>query len=196
MTENKEFQGKIKELIQSSEFLHYFHNTIEINYAVFFILFSVVWSTEKSEGNEDESLSLAFPVKGENFGNEFEITAFRIVASENGYGNVFFIDKEGKETSMELISALYLMEVSFSVLSNYDREKLEFLLKNVEGNVDRFLNDHNKEEHEHNHGEGCGCGHDHGHGHEGCGCEHDHENEGCGCGEEKEECGCGHNHKH
>ena len=35
MNENKEFQGKIKELMTNSEFLHYFHNTIEINYAVF-----------------------------------------------------------------------------------------------------------------------------------------------------------------
>lgn len=184
MTENKEFQEKTKELIQSSEFLHYFHNTIEINYAVFFILFSVVWSMEKNDGNEDESLKLAFPVKGENFGNEFEITAFRIVANESGYGNVFFIDKEGKESSMELISALYLMEVSFSILSNYDGEKLEFLLKNVEGNVDRFLNDHNKDGHDH--GDGCGCGHDH---------NHEHGHEGCGCGDGKEECGCGHDHK-
>ena len=63
MTENKEFQEKIGELMSSSEFLHYFHNTIEINYAVFFILFSVVWSMEKNEGNEEEN-HRNFPVCG------------------------------------------------------------------------------------------------------------------------------------
>ena len=32
MTENKEFQQKIGELMGKSEFLHYFHNTIENKY--------------------------------------------------------------------------------------------------------------------------------------------------------------------
>ena len=62
MNENKEFQGKIKELMTNSEFLHYFHNTIEINYAVFFILFSVVWSKEKSENAEKEAINLVYPI--------------------------------------------------------------------------------------------------------------------------------------
>ena len=84
---------------------------------------------------------------------------------------------------MELLSALYLMEASFSSLANYNAEKLEFLLKNIEGNVDRFLNERSQHEHGHEHGEGCGCGHDH---------DHDHEN--CDCKEEGHECGCGHNH--
>ena len=181
MTENKEFQGKIKELMNSSEFLHYFHNTIEINYAVFFILFSVVWSMEKNEGNKEENLKLLYPVKGKGFGTEFEIVSFRIVTNESGYGNVIFIDNNGHEVSMELISALYLMEASFSSLANYSGEKLDFLLKNIEGNVDRFLNE--RSGHAHEHGEGCGCGHDH---------DHDHEN--CECKEEGHECGCGHNH--
>ena len=178
MTENKEFQDKIRELMDSSEFLHYFHNTIEINYAVFFILFSVVWSMEKNEGNNDENLKLLYPIKGKGFGTEFEIVSFRIVTNESGYGNVIFTDNNGNELSMELISALYLMETSFSSLANYSREKLDFLLKNIEGNVDRFLNE--RSQHDHEHGEGCGCGHD-----------HDHEN--CDC-EEGHECGCGHNH--
>ena len=80
----KEFQQKIGELMGKSEFLHYFHNTIEINYAVFFILFSVVWSMEKNEGNEEENLKLSYPVKGKGFGTEFEIAAFRIVTNESG----------------------------------------------------------------------------------------------------------------
>ena len=176
MNENKEFQGKIKELMTNSEFLHYFHNTIEINYAVFFILFSVVWSKEKSENAEKEAINLVYPVKIKYFGNEMEITAFRIITSDNGYGNVIFIDKTGEETSMEIMSGIHLMEAAFSVLSNYSKENLEYILKNVEGNVDRFLNEHNK--HEHEHGEGCGCGHehdhDHEHGHGDCNCGHHH----------------------
>ncbi|MCP1225941.1 hypothetical protein [Sebaldella sp. S0638] len=178
MTENKEFQEKIKELMSSSEFLHYFHNTIEINYAVFFILFSVVWSMERNEGNNEDNLKLLYPVNGKGFGTEFEIVSFRIVTNESGYGNVIFTDNNGHELSMELISALYLMEASFSALSNYSGEKLDFLIKNIEGNVDRFLNE--RSQHDHEHGEGCGCGHDHNH--EDCDCEEGHE------------CGCGHNH--
>lgn len=181
MTENKEFQEKIKELMDSSEFLHYFHNTIEINYAVFFILFSVVWSMEKNEGNKEENLKLPYLVKGKGFGTEFEIVSFRIVTNESGYGNVIFTDNNGNELSMELISALYLMETSFSALAGYSGESLEYLLKNIEGNVDRFLNE--RSQHDHEHGEGCGCGHNH---------DHDHEN--CDCKEEGHECGCGHNH--
>ncbi len=180
MTENKEFQEKIKELMSSSEFLHYFHNTIEINYAVFFILFSVVWSMERNEGNNEDNLKLLYPVNGKGFGTEFEIVSFRIVTNESGYGNVIFTDNNGHELSMELISALYLMEASFSALSNYSGEKLDFLIKNIEGNVDRFLNERSQHDHDHEHGEGCGCGHD-----------HDHED--CDC-EEGHECGCGHNH--
>ena len=183
MTENKEFQEKIRELMNSSEFLHYFHNTIEINYAVFFILFSVVWSMEKNEGNEEENLKLLHPVEGKSFGTEFAIVSFRIITNESGYGNVIFTDSKGNELSMELIGALYLMEVSFSALANYSGEKLDFLLKNIEGNVDRFLNERSQHEHAHEHGEGCGCGHDH---------DHDHEN--CECKEDGHECGCGHNH--
>ncbi len=180
MTENKEFQEKIKELMSSSEFLHYFHNTIEINYAVFFILFSVVWSMERNEGNNEDNLKLLYPVNGKGFGTEFEIVSFRIVTNESVYGNVIFTDNNGHELSMELISALYLMEASFSALSNYSGEKLDFLIKNIEGNVDRFLNERSQHDHDHEHGEGCGCGHD-----------HDHED--CDC-EEGHECGCGHNH--
>ena len=180
MTENKEFQEKIKDLMSSSEFLHYFHNTIEINYAVFFILFSVVWSMERNEGNNEDNLKLLYPVNGKGFGTEFEIVSFRIVTNESGYGNVIFTDNNGHELSMELISALYLMEASFSALSNYSGEKLDFLIKNIEGNVDRFLNERSQHDHDHEHGEGCGCGHD-----------HDHED--CDC-EEGHECGCGHNH--
>ena len=136
---------------------------------------------EKNEGNEEENLKLSYPVKGKGFGTEFEIAAFRIVTNESGYGNVIFTDNNGNEVSMELLSALYLMEASFSSLANYNAEKLEFLLKNIEGNVDRFLNE--RSQHEHEHGDGCGCGHDH---------DHDHEN--CDCKEEGHECGCGHNH--
>ena len=77
---------------------------------------------------------------------------------------------------MEIMSGIHLMEAAFSVLSNYSKENLEYILKNVEGNVDRFLNEHNK--HEHEHGEGCGCGHehdhDHEHGHGDCNCGHHH----------------------
>lgn len=174
MTENKEFQEKIKELMNGSEFLHYFHNTIEINYAVFFILLSVVWSKEKNEGNKEENLKLAYPVKGKGFGGEFEMVSFRIVTNDNGYGNVIFTDNNGNELSMELIGALYLMEASFSALANYEGESLNYLLQNIEGNVDRFLNERNQ--HEHEHGEGCGCGH--GDKQEDCGCD----GESCGCG--------------
>ena len=174
MNENKEFQENTKELMTNSEFLHYFHNTIEINYAVFFILFSVVWSKEKSENADKEVINLAYPVKVKYFGNEFEITSYRIITSDNGYGNVIFIDKNGEETSMEIISGIHLMEASFSVLSSYDNEKLEFIIKNVEGNVDKFLNEHNK--HDHEHGEGCSCDHEEGHehGHDCCNCGHHH----------------------
>ena len=173
MGNKSKFHDKIKELINNSEFLGYFHDTIEINYTIFFIVFSIIWKVENPD-EKLEKIDFAYPVKGKYFSYDFEIVSY-LVEHEDEYGNVIFINKDGEKTSMEMISGIYLMEAVLSVLCTYENGREEFILKNIEANVDNYLK---SRQHAHDH-DCCSCGHDHDgdHHHDGecCGNHHGHD---------------------